>query len=76
MQFIFARQLIRQSSRVPGRFLHKTMQPLVASENFINEQPMKLRKVDAGVLRVKKLSEHATLPVRGSSGAAGYDLAR
>ena len=27
-------------------------------------------------LRVKKLSEHATLPVRGSEGAAGYDLAR
>jgi len=27
-------------------------------------------------LRVKKLSETATLPVRGSDGAAGYDLAR
>ena len=27
-------------------------------------------------LRVKKLSETATLPVRGSEGAAGYDLAR
>ena len=26
-------------------------------------------------LRVKKISEHATLPVRGSDGAAGYDLA-
>lgn len=26
-------------------------------------------------LRVKRLSEHASLPVRGSSGAAGYDLA-
>ena len=25
-------------------------------------------------LRVKKLSEHATIPVRGSDGAAGYDL--
>ena len=30
----------------------------------------------ADALRVKKLSEHATLPVRGSAGAAGYDLAR
>lgn len=28
------------------------------------------------VLAVKKLSEHATLPKRGSAGAAGYDLAR
>ena len=27
------------------------------------------------VLRVKKLSEFAVLPVRGSAGAAGYDLA-
>lgn len=27
-------------------------------------------------LRVKKLSAHATLPVRGSALAAGYDLAR
>ena len=27
-------------------------------------------------LRVKRLSEHATLPVRGSAGAAGYDIAR
>lgn len=27
-------------------------------------------------LRVKRLSDKATLPVRGSAGAAGYDLAR
>ena len=27
-------------------------------------------------LFVKKLSENATLPVRGSAGAAGYDLFR
>ena len=26
------------------------------------------------MLRVKKLSESAVLPIRGSSGAAGYDL--
>ena len=28
------------------------------------------------VLRVKKISEHATIPSRGSDGAAGYDLSR
>ena len=28
------------------------------------------------VLRVKKISEHATIPTRGSDGAAGYDLSR
>ena len=27
-------------------------------------------------LRVKRLSEHAILPTRGSPGAAGYDLSR
>ena len=31
---------------------------------------------DTEPLRVKKLSEHATLPVQGSAGAAGYDLSR
>lgn len=36
--------------------------------------PAKMSKF-ADTLRVKKLSEHATLPVRGSEGAAGYDLA-
>lgn len=30
----------------------------------------------APALLVKRLSEHAVLPKRGSSGAAGYDLAR
>jgi hypothetical protein len=33
-------------------------------------------KDSAPALRVKRLSEHAVLPKRGSSGAAGYDLAR
>ena len=31
---------------------------------------------DEQQLRVKKLSDVAVLPVRGSQGAAGYDLAR
>ena len=53
------------------------MQVLAATgaENMA-EQPNKIRKVDNEVLRVKKLTELATLPVRGSAGAAGYDLAR
>ena len=41
------------------------------------EPAPKQAKIEAApVLRVKKLSENAILPVRGSSGAAGYDLAR
>lgn len=53
------------------------MQVLAANgaENM-PEQPNKMRKVDNEILRVKKLTEFATLPVRGSAGAAGYDLAR
>ena len=31
-------------------------------------------KNEEGVIRVKRTSVNATLPVRGSSGAAGYDL--
>ena len=34
------------------------------------------RHPHAEVLRVKKISEHATIPSRGSDGAAGYDLSR
>lgn len=39
--------------------------------------PAKVAKVfSADAFLVKRLSEHAILPVRGSAGAAGYDLAR
>lgn len=38
------------------------------------EPPSKAQKRE--VLKVKKLSEHATIPQRGSAGAAGYDLSR
>jgi hypothetical protein len=40
------------------------------------EQPAAKAPRLADTLRVKRLSEHATLPARGSAGAAGYDLAR
>lgn len=48
-------------------------------ENFatsaFERQPAKLQRVEVEEpLRVKKLSEHATIPKRGSAGAAGYDL--
>jgi hypothetical protein len=65
--------------RNAAQYIRKTsnMQVLAATgaENMA-EQPNKIRKVDGDVLRVKKLTELATLPVRGSAGAAGYDLAR
>jgi hypothetical protein len=56
------------------RFPGTRMQPLTAHSENIEGPTPKTRRVE--VLRVKKLSEHATLPVRSSAGAAGYDLAR
>lgn len=44
-------------------------------ENSPYEANKKPKTDMADLLRVKKISEHATLPVRGSDGAAGYDLA-
>lgn len=51
----------------------------IGRENVGAEPPTKLQKVmhaEEVPLLVKKLSEHATLPKRGSARAAGYDLAR
>jgi hypothetical protein len=50
----------------------------VGREN-IPEPAAKLQKLSPPpepLLLVKKLSEHATIPARGSAKAAGYDLSR
>ena len=48
----------------------------MATANAGNEPATKQQKTaNEPVQHVKKLSENATLPVRGSAGAAGYDLA-
>ena len=47
-----------------------------ADEPVQKQARVDIAMADTEPLRVKKLSEHATLPVRGSAGAAGYDLAR
>ena len=58
-----------------GRMMSQPLSAINGGENV--PQPNKMQKVHAEpVLKVKKLSERATLPVRGSAGAAGYDLAR
>ncbi len=56
----------------------KMSKPLAAINSENVPQPnAKMQKVEVEpTLRVKKLSERAILPVRGSTGAAGYDLAR
>jgi dUTP pyrophosphatase len=41
----------------------------------IQEPPQKISKI-AALFKVKKLSEKAVLPSRGSALAAGYDLSR
>ena len=67
-------------SHPPGQLIRRMTGTLAATsrENLPTEQPpAKLQRTEAEPkLLVKRLSEHATLPKRGSAGAAGYDLAR
>ena len=63
------------------RVLHDNIKMGSGGEGFTNEIEKKAKMMSAedetlfeNKLRVKKLSEHATVPVRGSDGAAGYDL--
>lgn len=54
---------------------HEPPQPTASAP--VLEPAQKLAKVDiSSTLRVKKLSERAVLPTRGSQHAAGYDLSR
>jgi dUTP pyrophosphatase len=46
-----------------------------AAADSIQEPPQKISKI-APLLKVKKLSDKAVLPSRGSALAAGYDLSR
>jgi hypothetical protein len=50
----------------------------VIAQNDTAAPPEKMAKVSSAavVLAVKKLSEHAQIPTRGSPYAAGYDLYR
>ena len=60
--------------------------PFAGKENGTVSSPVKAkdqsmatkrsRSDEQSRFRVKKLTENAILPVRGSAGAAGYDLAR
>lgn len=63
--------------RSPLTFANENASPIVrpgcAGEG---EQPQAQRPRLTEALRVKKLNGDATLPVRGSAGAAGYDLSR
>jgi dUTP pyrophosphatase len=47
----------------------------VAATDSVQEPPQKISKISP-LLKVKKLSEKAVLPSRGSALAAGYDLSR
>ena len=57
------------------RFPVRCTRCMSTKENSPYEANKKPKTDMADLLRVKKISEHATLPVRGSDGAAGYDLA-
>lgn len=76
MPLLLARTLLLRAAALPRRA------SMLATRAATNENaappPTKLAKMEAPIppLRVKKLVPHAKLPVRGSAGAAGYDLAR
>lgn len=50
-------------------------EPNPAATDLVHEPPQKISKISP-LLKVKKLSDKAVLPSRGSSLAAGYDLSR
>jgi dUTP pyrophosphatase len=49
--------------------------PAAAATDSVQEPPQKISKISP-LLKVKKLSDKAVLPSRGSALAAGYDLSR
>lgn len=64
--------------RISGRMAAASpLNPLANNANLPDTHPAKVLKASHGqTLMVKKLSENAVLPKRGSERAAGYDLAR
>ena len=69
-------------SAIAGRhtgLVYPKMSMTIACDHSLPVAPApatKKTRLEEGVLRVKRLSEHATLPTRGSALAAGYDLYR
>lgn len=64
----------RHTSRFLAMDVLAALQENISADNVM-KSPLKKQRLEEP-LRVKKLSEHAVLPKRGSAGAAGYDLAR
>ena len=50
--------------------------PILSEARSENVPPSKAAKTEITTLRVKRLSDQAVLPKRGSAKAAGYDLSR
>lgn len=83
------RRLLLPSTPTPPRFLPfshrllpRTLSTIAmaapngaAATDAVHEPPQKISKI-APLLKVKKLSDKAVLPSRGSALAAGYDLSR
>jgi dUTP pyrophosphatase len=66
----------RNNKNISKRTLTTTKMGSGGEGNEIEKKAKMMSEEDLfeNKLRVKKLSEHATIPVRGSDGAAGYDL--
>ena len=72
--FLLPRHISTRLGRSSSRHRSMTQNSAQDNDNATYAPPVKMSKFTE-TLRVKKITEHATLPVRGSDGAAGYDLA-
>ena len=62
--------------RNSNQYLHKMQVLSETGRENVPQQPFKIQKIDPmDSLRVKRLTETAILPKRGSAKAAGYDIA-
>lgn len=77
-----ARSLLPSRSLLHARTMSAPTLAATGRENIPAEPAAKVQRTEGPAadtmeaLRVRRLNEHALLPKRGSSGAAGYDLAR
>ncbi|KAJ0248348.1 Deoxyuridine 5'-triphosphate nucleotidohydrolase [Hirschfeldia incana] len=73
--FLYSRRLSSSTTRLPFPTMACVVESKSSTSPDVKEPAAKLQKLDSGpFFKVKKLSEKAVLPTRGSPLSAGYDL--
>jgi hypothetical protein len=67
---------LRATTRATHRILARLARRSATTTRATTHERKRARTMASAALRVKRLSDDATMPTRGSEGAAGYDLAR